>query len=198
MPPAARGRPRSEPTRLKVLAAARDLLLEDGYDHVTMAGIAARAGVGKQTLYRWWPAKASLVADCVIEDVLPFTTLVVAPSDDAIAALHSWLLGSFRRLSDPESVELIRGMTAAASSDPIARERLLERFGQPIRDSIQQVLQRGISAGQVRADVSAESVADLLVGLMMYSLFDPRLLTESRADVILDILAIGVLRSTGD
>jgi len=48
---------RSDPARVAVLHAADDLLVERGYAGVTIEGIAARAGVAKQTIYRWWPSK---------------------------------------------------------------------------------------------------------------------------------------------
>src|ERR1700721_1177340 len=57
------GRPRSETSRQAILSAALSLASEDGYAHATIDGIAARAGVGKQTIYRWWPTKADVVLE---------------------------------------------------------------------------------------------------------------------------------------
>lgn len=73
---AQRGRPRSETSRQAILAATRDLLLEGDYDSLTTAEIAKQAGVGRQTVYRWWNSKAAVVADCVIEGLvmLPLET----------------------------------------------------------------------------------------------------------------------------
>ena len=195
MSTAARGRPRSEPSRLKSLAAARDLLQDGDYEQLTMAAIAARAGVGKQTLYRWWPSKAELVAECVVEGVVPFELIVATTSGDAVAALHSWLVESFRRLAEPGSVALMRAMTAAAASNESARLRMVEQFDLPIRRSVDAALQAGIAAGQIRADVSTASVADLLVGTMMYSLFDDAELDEARADSLIRTITGGILRS---
>ena len=59
--PARRGRPRSEASRLKVLTAAARLMVEGGFEHLTVEGIAAEAGVAKQTVYRWWGSKADVV-----------------------------------------------------------------------------------------------------------------------------------------
>ena len=57
------GRPRSEPARRAILAAATHLVGREGYGRVTMEAIAREAGVSKQTVYRWWPTKAAIVLE---------------------------------------------------------------------------------------------------------------------------------------
>src|ERR1700691_1653619 len=59
---------RSEEARLAVLEAADNLLVERGFADVTIEGIAARAGVAKQTIYRWWTSKAELLLDGLLDD----------------------------------------------------------------------------------------------------------------------------------
>src|SRR5262249_31881623 len=59
---------RSDRARVAVLNAADDLLVERGYAGVTIEGIAARAGVAKQTIYRWWPSKFEILMDTFLED----------------------------------------------------------------------------------------------------------------------------------
>src|ERR1700728_4739737 len=59
---------RSEQARISILKAADDLLVERGFAGVTIEGIAARAGVAKQTIYRWWPSKVDILLDTLIED----------------------------------------------------------------------------------------------------------------------------------
>src|ERR1700691_5841278 len=69
--PRAKGRAphrRSDRARVAVLHAADDLLVERGYAGVTIEGIAARAGVAKQTIYRWWPSKFEILMDTFLED----------------------------------------------------------------------------------------------------------------------------------
>src|SRR6202451_1156755 len=69
--PRAKGRAphrRSDRARIAVLHAADDLLVERGYAGVTIEGIAARAGVAKQTIYRWWPSKFEILMDTLLED----------------------------------------------------------------------------------------------------------------------------------
>ena len=59
---------RNEQARVAVLHAADDLLAERGFAGVTIEGIATRAGVAKQTIYRWWPSKVEVLLDTLIED----------------------------------------------------------------------------------------------------------------------------------
>ena len=63
-----RGRPRSERSREAILQAAAALLLDQGLDAVSMDALAESAGVGKATIYRWWPAKESLALDALYDE----------------------------------------------------------------------------------------------------------------------------------
>ena len=70
-----RGRPRSEEARADILQATRELLLEEGYTKLAITHVAQRAGVGKTTVYRWWPTKGELVLeaaeDCIAIGEVP-------------------------------------------------------------------------------------------------------------------------------
>src|ERR1700761_4612106 len=88
----ARGRAphrRNEQARLAVLHAADDLLAERGFAGVTIEGIAARAGVAKQTIYRWWPSKVDVLLDTLIEDSQQ--DLAVPDTGSAIADARRYL-----------------------------------------------------------------------------------------------------------
>src|ERR1700722_7124852 len=63
---------RSDPARIAVLEAADDLLVERGFAGVTIEGIAAKAGVAKQTIYRWWESKTAILFDALAEDAAEF------------------------------------------------------------------------------------------------------------------------------
>ncbi len=59
---------RNQQARAAILHAADDLLAEHGFDKLTIEGIAARAGVAKQTIYRWWPSKVEVLLDTLRDD----------------------------------------------------------------------------------------------------------------------------------
>ena len=65
---------RSERAHTAILEATRDLIVEVGYDSMSIEGIAARAGVGKQTIYRWWPSKAAVLLDAFLDLCLLYTS----------------------------------------------------------------------------------------------------------------------------
>src|SRR5690349_3684757 len=89
-PPAASPRRRSEKSRTAIVTATRELLLERGFDGLTIEAVAARAGVGKQTIYRWWPTRPALVADVMLEDADKLLASV-DHTDDLSADLVAWV-----------------------------------------------------------------------------------------------------------
>jgi AcrR family transcriptional regulator len=83
------GRPRSERARIAVLRAVDDLLVEQGYAAMTMKGIAERAGVGRQTLYRWWSTKAEILMEASVSDARD--ELIAPPRSGPEAELITFL-----------------------------------------------------------------------------------------------------------
>src|SRR5690349_5044998 len=82
-------RRRSERSRVAIIEATRALLLDRGFDGLSIEAVAARAGVGKQTIYRWWPSRPALVADVLLEDADKI--LATMPhTDDVTADLVAW------------------------------------------------------------------------------------------------------------
>jgi AcrR family transcriptional regulator len=89
MLPVMPGRPRSEEARLAVLHAVDDLLVDVGYAAMTMKGIAERAGVGRQTVYRWWSTKAEILVEACVDDA--GQALATEPRADPAADLLAYL-----------------------------------------------------------------------------------------------------------
>jgi AcrR family transcriptional regulator len=105
------GRPRSEQARRAVLDAAMRLVRRDGYPAVTIKGIAEEAGVGRQTVYRWWTSKAAILLEAVVELARAFAQ--PAPTGDAEDDLRRLLHSTFA-LSD-EAGPVISGLLAEAT-----------------------------------------------------------------------------------
>ncbi|MER5773779.1 TetR/AcrR family transcriptional regulator [Streptomyces sp. NPDC002039] len=85
------GRPRSESARIAVLHAVDDMLVEQGYAAMTMKGIAERAGVGRQTVYRWWSTKAEILLEASTSDAAHELDVEpqARPVDDLLAFLEA-------------------------------------------------------------------------------------------------------------
>lgn len=164
-----RGRPRSEEARRAILLATRDILRERGYERLALVDVAERAAAGRQTIYRWWPSKALLVAECVSEGIFEIPLVEVAATGDPAADLLTWFQASRVVIEDPQVAPLMRALSAASATDPRAAAALRERFARPLRAAIVAAIAAGVSRGALRADGQAEAVADLLLGVMLYA-----------------------------
>ncbi|WNI33737.1 TetR/AcrR family transcriptional regulator [Streptomyces sp. ITFR-6] len=110
-----RGRPRSEDARAAVLHAVDDLLVEVGYAALTMKGIAERAGVGRQTVYRWWSNKAEVLYEASAIDARQ--ELSVPVSDDPREDLKAYLDALVTFLSRSHAGAAYRALIGEAQHD---------------------------------------------------------------------------------
>jgi AcrR family transcriptional regulator len=132
------GRPRSEQAREAVLHAVDDLLLEVGYAAMTMKGIAERAGVGRQTVYRWWSTKAEVLFEACAADAEQ--ELAVPPAGSPAAELTAYLDALMRFLTRSAAGAGYRALLAAAEHDPAVKRLISSR--EVLGDSARAVLAR--------------------------------------------------------
>ena len=132
------GRPRSERAREAVLHAVDDLLVEVGYAAMTMKGIAERAGVGRQTVYRWWSTKAEILFEaCVLDAEHELAVAATGqPMTDAVSYLDALALFLTR---SPAGIAY-RALLGEAQHDRAVAELLATR--DVIGDSARTVLQQ--------------------------------------------------------
>ena len=97
-------RRRRDSSHRAILAATRDLVREHGYAALTIEGVAARAGVGKQTIYRWWPSKGAVAIEAFLDEVQ--TAIEFPDSGDLRRDLAALLASVAALLSDPAWVPL--------------------------------------------------------------------------------------------
>lgn len=163
-----RGRPRSDRARRAILEATRDQLGEHGYERLSIQHIADAAGVGKQTVYRWWPSKRALVAECVIEGyVLPVGE---GPADtgDLREDMRAWFRELAAQYGREPQASLLRALTAAAAESEEVAAKLLARFGDPYRSTIVSRLDAARGSGKVLPDAPLALVAEALVGALVF------------------------------
>ncbi|MFM9607745.1 TetR/AcrR family transcriptional regulator [Streptomyces niveiscabiei] len=157
---------RSEQARLAVLEVADDLLAEKGFAGVTMEGIAARAGVAKQTIYRWWKSKTDVLMDAFLQDA---TEDLTAPDSGDIALdLRAYLRRLAWFLSESDSGAVFKALIAQAQHDPAFAQDFRSRYldGQRRRDRLP--LERAVDRGQLPADLDMAAETDQLVGPLYY------------------------------
>jgi AcrR family transcriptional regulator len=188
-----RGRRRSDRSHQAIIAATQELLVERGYRALTIEGVAARAGVGKQTIYRWWPSRAALV----LEAYLVASDRVQLPAPDSgsttedVRALIGWIAAV---LAEPTGGRVVAGLVGDMQHDPELAEGFRHDVVPPRRQAMLAALERGRERGEVRADADLELAVDTLHGAVFYRLLlsgEPldAAFAERLSDQVLDGLA---------
>ncbi len=153
---------RDETARDAVLHAADDLLVERGFTGVTIEGIAARAGVAKQTIYRWWPSKVEILLDTLIDDASD--ALAVPSTGPPAAAVRRYLRRLARFLTQEPAGRVLLALIGAAQHDAQVAAAFQERFLTPQRAAEGALIQRGIEAGAFPASLDLATSLDALTG----------------------------------
>jgi AcrR family transcriptional regulator len=157
---------RDENARLAVLHAADDLLVERGFGGVTIEGIAARAGVAKQTIYRWWPSKVDILLDTLIDDAS--SQLAVPDSGPAVESTRRYLRSLARFLAKEPAGRVLLALIGEAQHDPAMASTFHQRFLDPQRQNERAMLRRGITSGELPADLDIDAALDALCGPIFY------------------------------
>jgi len=157
---------RSEGARQAVLEAADDLLVEIGFAAVTIEGIAARAGVGKQTIYRWWSSKTDVLLDAFLDDAVEHLT----PQDtgDLGRDLRTHLRNLAEFLTQSDAGAVFRALAGQAQHDAKMAERFRRDYLGQQREVDRLPLQRAVERGELAADTDIELAVDQLVGPIYY------------------------------
>lgn len=188
-----RGRRRSERSHRAIITATQDLLVERGYPALTIEAVAARAGVGKQTIYRWWPSRAALV----LEAYLAGSETVSSPPPDSgstrddVRALIGWLAAV---LAEPTGGRVVAGLVGDLQHDSDLASGFRQDVVPARRQAMLAALERGRERGEIRPDADLALAVDTLHGAVFYRLLlsgaplDAEF-AERVADQVLDGLA---------
>jgi AcrR family transcriptional regulator len=188
------GRPRSEQARRAILDTAVRLTMRDGYQALTIKGVAEEAGVGRQTIYRWWTTKAALVLEAIRE--LAERAGRPALTGDAEHDLRALLRASFRLA--PVAGPAISGMMAESTHDPEFAEVLQHGLLAPRRAIVREILAAGQKAGQLGEGVSLDLAVDLVWGTMWYRTLSGHAPVDERLAEELATAIISLLGRPGD
>jgi AcrR family transcriptional regulator len=160
---------RSERARRAIHAATRELVSEQGFSKVTIEAIAARAGVGKQTIYRWWPSKTSLVLDVLVaENVQDPEPLTLPDTGDLAADMRSVLVETAAYFTDPTNDKLLRAMTAEGQYDTQLAASILDELFRPSFDAIVARIERAGLTTAAGSPADSVIVAEQLVGPILH------------------------------
>jgi AcrR family transcriptional regulator len=157
---------RSERSRRAVLTATLDLLQEVPYPKLSIESIAARAGVGKQTIYRWWPSKAAVLFDAflLLSEAEAGEPPRLPDTGDLRADLTAVLRATVVELNDPRLAEPMRALAAEAALDEAVAASYRERLEAPLREAKRRRLLSAQRAGELAEDLDLDVAADVIWG----------------------------------
>jgi len=157
---------RDENARVAVLHAADDLLVERGFNGVTIEGIATRAGVAKQTIYRWWPSKVDILLDTLIEDA--DRQLAIMDTGAAVEAVRRYLRSLARFLTRDPAGKVLLALIGEAQHDAGTARVFRRRYLDPRREQERAMLTRGVSSGELPPGLDVDATLDALCGPILY------------------------------
>jgi AcrR family transcriptional regulator len=181
------GRPRDPSLDVALRRVTLDLLADAGYAALTMEAVAARAGVGKATLYRRWASKEQLVVDALATLAEPVELDEDAPARDQLVAL----LDGLRRRASSLAGRIFPRLIGEAVENPELMERYRVQVLQPRRECFRAVMRQAVQEGLVRPDVDLDHAIDLLIGPVAYRNVlrtDPPVGPDFPARVVDDVL----------
>lgn len=190
---------RSEPARQAILTAALDLAAEVGYRKLSVEAIAARAGTGKQTIYRWWPSKGAVLFDALLALSEPADggEADLPDTGDLAADLKLVLAATVDELNNPRYSEPMRALTVEVLENAELAATYRERLDQPMRDMKKRRLRAAQEAGQLDPDLDLDIAVDLIWGpLRNRWLFREGPLTADFTDDLVDTALRGLTRTS--
>lgn len=186
-----RGRPRSEQADRAILRAATEVLAERGLGAMSIEEVAARAGVGKATIYRRWPSRGALAlhafrAEFRAQQPPPDTGSLRA---DLLAALRSWI----HAVTSTRAGRILAGLIAEAQNDPALAAAWREQVVEPLRAQHAIMVQHAIARGEIPAGTDLDVALDLLYGPAYHRLLHGhRPLTDAFAREVVDVIVAGL------
>lgn len=162
------GRPRSTEAERAILEAARIELVEHGFTRFRLEHVAARAGVGKATIYRRWPSKEALAARLLTELAAPH--IAVEDVADTRAELIACVEHALHAVRDTSFGPVIRALLSQIAINPTLGDPFRASVVRARRDEIARVIERGIARGDLRPDADVDIATELLVGPVYFRL----------------------------
>jgi len=153
---------RSAAARESILAATAKMFQQLRYDQLTIEGIAKEAGVGKQTIYRWWGSKSALIAECLTDGRLFPVDLAAPNTGDLVTDVEEWIVGVSGILVAHNGESLLRSLVAAAAEDAEVGNYLTLGIGFELQLATR--LRIGVRDGQLPEDAPIAELGQAIIG----------------------------------
>jgi AcrR family transcriptional regulator len=186
---ARRGRPRSDKAHRAILDATRDLIVEHGFADLHLEHVAARAGVGKSTIYRRWASKEDLALELLLALASPHIAIEDTGNtrEELTASVTNAIGGLTRSAFGP----VIRALLSHIAVDPALGDPFRATVVKARRAEIAAVVGRGIERNDIRPDVNVDVATELLVGPVYFRIIFGGLLDDEFATSVVDTLLQG-------
>jgi AcrR family transcriptional regulator len=159
------GRPRSAESHEAIVRATLELLVEVGFQRLTMEQVQRRAGVGKATIYRRWTSKSELVK----EAIQYFSAELPVPDTGSLADDYEVVANAALAIArDRNAALLMPRLLIEASHDQDLHALFFAQLVEPRRAVVRTVLERARDRGELRDDADLELAIDMLVGPIIY------------------------------
>ncbi|GAB7050674.1 TetR-like C-terminal domain-containing protein [Catenuloplanes indicus] len=179
---------RNESSRRAILEATRALLAETGYADLTIGAIAARAGAGKQTIYRWWGGKSAVVLEALADSVAEAGT-ALPDTGDLRADLRAVLRATVAEFADPRLSATTRALMIETMGDDALAGQVRDRLLRPQLDGVKDRLR----AGGVPPAIDLDLVVELLFGPLYHRwLLRTGPLDDGYADDLVDLVMAAI------
>src|SRR6201988_2360907 len=155
------GRPRSEQARQAIPRSTLKILGKNGFSDFKIEEVAARASVGKATVYRWWPNKGALIADAFASST---TRKLRFPDTGSVYADMSQQMRQLIKIFRSRRGGIVSAILAAGQGDKNLLHDFRERFLWPRRREAYRTLRRAIARGELRKDADLDLILDSLYG----------------------------------
>ncbi len=158
------GRPRDPSRADAIREAVLDLLVEQGYEHVTIEAVAARAGAGKATVYRRWGSKAELVLDAVAD----LHGTIAPPDTGSLAGDFAQLCVGLTGKLESRTVAVMQGLASAITHDRALAAAFVKHFVAPKRAALAKVFARAQARGEMPTGKDIDLLTSVIPALMLY------------------------------
>lgn len=183
------GRPRSEQAHRAILVAARELLESEGFAGLRLEHVAARARVGKATVYRHFSTKEALALELLMELALPH--IAVEDVGDTRVELLACVTQPIRALTDGPFGPVVRALLSEIAINPALGDPFRESVVQARRTEVEEAVRRGARRGDLRPDADPALATELLVGPVYFRLMFGGDLDDAFARRVVDAVLDG-------
>jgi AcrR family transcriptional regulator len=182
-----------------ILEAAYAELSEVGYLALSVEAVAARARTGKASIYRRWPTKQELVLDALCAGLPSAQQCGVIPlptgDETTVEALHG-IAAAIARILASSAGDAMRAVKCEGAGDPELARAIDDRFQEPRRQAILDLLQRGVERGEVRPEAVCRLVADVIPAMLTHRMILQREpVTERDLTEIMDRVIIPLVEA---